>query len=348
MTSVLTRRCLLGPAILLILLGCGKKGPPVPYDVTVPKSISDLEGVVRDGKVFLRWSMPHKAVDESEMAELREFQVLREEAPLEGEWCDECPERLERFDVLRMDKMDNFSLVGDRVVYQDKRVSYANVYVYRVISVSARGYESKPSNRTVIYWDIPLDAPGRVEGTAEDRETNLHWDPVDSADGYRIYRKQEGNEFGDVPIAVVGSNEISYRDTGLSSGQVYYYMVRSIRRAGRTWLEGPGSGEISLIPKDLTPPVPPQGLLAFPLAAGIELSWQRNIEPDLLGYFVYRRDRGEGEYRRLNKFPLEAPIYIDRTVILGKFYEYAVTAVDRSTQRNESAFSESVRLVYVR
>jgi len=342
------RRCLLGSGVLLILLGCGKKGPPIPYDVTVPESISDLEGVVRGGRVFLRWSMPRQAPDKSEAAGVREFHVLREEARFEGEWCEECPERLERFDVLRMDKMDNFSLVGDRVVYQDRRVSYGHVYVYRVISVTARGYESDPSNRAVIYWDIPPSAPGRIEGAAGDGVANLRWKPVDGAEGYRIYRKQEGSEFGDAPIGAVGMNDISYRDTGLSNHLVYHYMVRAGRRVGRTWVEGPGSEEISLIPRDLTPPGPPQGLVAIPLAIGIELSWQRNTEPDLLGYFVYRRDREGGEYRRLTESPLKAPIYIDRTVILGKRYEYVVTAVDRSAQRNESAFSEPVRLVHVR
>jgi len=338
----------LAPAVLLILAGCGKKGPPIPYDVTVPEPISDLEGVVSEGKVLLRWSLPRGAPDDSEAVGLGEFQVLRAEHPLEEEWCDECPERLEPFDLLKMDKMENFSLAGDRVVYQDTRVSPAHVYVYRVTSITDRGYESDLSNRAVVFWDIPPDAPSRVQGTAEDRETSLRWETVDGAEGYRIYRGRGKGKYGEVPIGVVGPDETVFRDTGLSNEQVYYYTVRSIRRIERTWLEGSGSGEISLTPRDLTPPSPPQALLAIPLATGIELSWQRNIEPDVLGYFVYRRDQEGGEYRRLNEFPLETPIFVDETAILGRSYEYVVTAVDRSPRRNESAFSEVVRLVYVR
>lgn len=346
--SVLRREWFLGSAILLILVGCGRKGPPIPYDVTVPKAISDLEGMVREGKVFLRWSIPRKAADGSRPEEPREFRVLREEALLGGEWCEECPERLERFDVLSMERKDNFSVVGDRVVYQDRRVSYGHVYVYRVVSVTARRYESPPSNRVVVSWDIPPPAPGRVEAAADDRAVNLGWDPVDRAEGYRIYRKQAGGEFGDVPIAVVGPKEFSYNDTGVSNDQAYAYVVRPIRRVGRTWLEGPGSQEIPVNPRDLRPPLPPQGLLAIPLADGIELSWQRNIDSDLLGYFVYRKDWEGGEYSRLNELPLEVPLYVDKTAVLGEVYRYVVTAVDSSPQKNESVFSESVRVVYVR
>jgi len=346
--STPTLRWLLGAFLLLLLVGCGKKGPPIPYDVTVPTPIVDLESAIRSGRVFLRWSMPRRAPDESEMAEVSEFRILRQETPLDGEWCEECPARLEPLEVLRMDQRDNFSVAEGRVVYEDKRISHGHVYVYRVISVSARGYASELSNRAVVEWGVPPGAPSRVEGTGGDRTVNLRWNRVEETDGYRIYRKQQGSEFGDVPVAVVGPNQFSYCDTGLSNDLVYQYTVRSLRKVGRTVLEGPGSEEISMIPRDVMPPLPPERLLAIPLDLGIELSWQRNTEPDLLGYFVYRRDRGEGEYRRLNEFPLQAPVYVDRTVIVEQSYEYRVTAVDRSPQRNESGFSEAVRLVHVR
>ena len=339
---------LLGALIFLMLFGCGKKGPPIPYDATVPGPVADLESVIRDGKVFLRWSVPRDSEDEPQMAEVKEFWVLREESSLEGTWCEGCPERLERLDTLRTDQMDNFSLVGDRVVYEDRKVSYGHRYVYRVSSVSARGYASELSNRAAVEWDHPPEPPRGVEGIGEDRTVNLRWRSVEDAGAYRIYRKQRGGAFGDVPIAVVGPNQLTHRDTGLSNDVAYSYTVRSVRKVGRTDLEGPGSEEITVVPSDVRPPLPPGGLLAIPLDIGIELSWRRNTEPDLLGYFVYRRSGEAVEYMRLHEFPVQAPIYVDRTVIPGQFYEYGVTAVDNTPQSNESDFSESVGLVYVR
>jgi hypothetical protein len=342
------RRYLLIPMILFILWGCGIKGPPIPHDASVPEAVLDLEGMVREGKVFLTWAMPSRAVDGSEVGPFKGFEVFREEALLSEEWCEECPEELEPLDVLKMDERDNFSVSGDRVVYQDRRVVYGHLYVYRVKSVTGRGYRSDLSNRAVIHWDAPPEAPGRLEGSAGDRGVILHWDPVEGAEGYGIYRKQKGEEFGHVPIAVVGPKDISHEDGGLSNDLSYHYVVRAVRNIGKTRLEGPSSAEISLIPKDLTSPAPPQGLLAVPLAIGIELSWQRNTEADLLGYFVYRRERAAGKYVRLNVSPVKASVFIDREAILDRSYEYAVTAVDASPQKNESDFSESVTLNYVR
>jgi fibronectin type 3 domain-containing protein len=87
--------------------------------------------------------------------------------------------------------------------------------------------------------------------------------------------------------------------------------------------------------------------VAIPLKGGIELNWRRNQEPDLLGYYVYRRKPGEKEFKRLNKGPLEKETYIDIDAELGQDYEYAVTAVDNSARRNESPLSEEVRVKYI-
>ena len=79
----------------------------------------------------------------------------------------------------------------------------------------------------------------------------------------------------------------------------------------------------------------------------MELNWRRNREPDLLGYYVYRRKLGEKEFKRLNESPLTKETYLDTDVVLQQEYEYAVTAVDNSTQKNESPQSEEVRVKYL-
>ena len=74
------------------------------------------------------------------------------------------------------------------------------------------------------------------------------------------------------------------------------------------------------------------------------LNWRRNREPDLLGYYVYRRRPGETEFKKLNETPLEKEVYVDTHVELEQDYEYVVTAVDNSVRKNESPFSEEVRV----
>jgi fibronectin type 3 domain-containing protein len=89
------------------------------------------------------------------------------------------------------------------------------------------------------------------------------------------------------------------------------------------------------------------GLATVPLKEGVELNWRKNREPDLLGYYVYRKKVGEEKYKRLNEAPLTKETYLDKEVELEQEYDYVVTAVDNSVRRNESPFSEEVRVKYL-
>jgi fibronectin type 3 domain-containing protein len=66
-----------------------------------------------------------------------------------------------------------------------------------------------------------------------------------------------------------------------------------------------------------------------------------------LGYYVYRKKIGEEKYRKLNETPFIKEVYLDREVELGQEYDYVVTAVDNSVRRNESPYSEEIRIKYL-
>jgi fibronectin type 3 domain-containing protein len=126
----------------------------------------------------------------------------------------------------------------------------------------------------------------------------------------------------------------------------YVYAVRAVRRIVKTDVEGKGSPEVPVTPTDLTPPGSPIGLVAIPLKTGVELNWQKNREPDLLGYYVYRRKPGEREFKKVTEVPVAKETFLDSRVDQGQEYEYAMTAVDNSVRKNESPFSEEVRVTY--
>jgi fibronectin type 3 domain-containing protein len=138
-----------------------------------------------------------------------------------------------------------------------------------------------------------------------------------------------------------------FSDLNVENEKKYIYSVRAVRRVVKTDVEGKGSLGIPFTPTDLIAPVAPVGVVAIPLQNGIELNWRRNREPDLLGYNVYRRKLGEKEYKRLNESPLTQEAYLDADVVLQQEYEYVVTAVDTSTQKNESPQSEEVSVKYL-
>jgi fibronectin type 3 domain-containing protein len=171
---------------------------------------------------------------------------------------------------------------------------------------------------------------------------------VEGATGYNIYRRTDQEErFPLHPLNREPLKATQYADLNVQNDIKYVYSVRSVKRVVKTDVEGRGSPGIPATPTKLTPPTIPVGLVAIPLKEGMELNWERNAEPDLLGYYVYRRKPGEEEFRRLNVSPVTKAAYLDTDVVLEQEYEYAVTAVDNSPRRNESPRSEEVRVKYL-
>ena len=69
----------------------------------------------------------------------------------------------------------------------------------------------------------------------------------------------------------------------------------------------------------------------------IDLLWAPVIDADLAGYNLYRKEAGSSAVK-VNSDLIKAPAYRDISVISGKTYSYAVSAVD--VRGNESARSD--------
>lgn len=220
------------------------------------------------------------------------------------------------------------------------------VYTYQVVSINQRGYLSAPSNPVRIYWDYPPQRPTTVRAEGGDRRVDLSWEPVLGASGYRVYRRKEGEPYPLDPLNSELLHVTHYTDLSVQNEQKYLYSIRAVKTVVKTEVEGKGSVDVPVTPTDLFPPHAPVGLVAVPLKDGMELNWLKNEEGDLLGYNIYRRISGEGEYERLNPDPWTKTTYLDKEVKLGQKYEYVVTAVDNAPRRNESPFSESVTVTY--
>jgi fibronectin type 3 domain-containing protein len=222
------------------------------------------------------------------------------------------------------------------------------VYVYQVVSINRRGYTSSPSNPVTVYWDHPPPPPTTVSVERGDKKVALSWESVEGATGYDVYRRIEGEEeFPLDPLNKEPLKAAEYTDLSVQNDIKYIYSVRAVRRVVKTDVEGKGSPGIAVTPIKLTPPSAPVGLVAIPTKEGMELTWNRNPEPDILGYNVYRRKTGEKEFQRLNESPLPKNTYLDTDVVLQQEYEYAVTAVDNSSRRNESPRSEEVKVKFL-
>ncbi len=336
--------------ILLVILffgeGCGRKAPPVPWSTVVPKRIVDLEAKSREERLLLEWTLPKENTDRSELTDLTGFRVLRSEGDLIGDQCRGCGEK---FHVIYEVKLDPKG--GDRgkkisLFFED--LEARKVYIYQVVTFNRRGHPSAASNPATVFWDHPPHRTSAVRGEPGDKRVELNWEPVWGATGYNLYRKEEeAEEFPLQPINREVLTTTQFTDLTVENEKKYIYSVRAVKRVVKTDIEGKGSLSLPIMPTDLIPPSAPLGLVAIPLKDGMELNWRRNREPDLLGYYVYRRDVREKGFKRLHPDPLPKETYLDKEVQIGQEYEYAVTAVDRSPRRNESPLSEEVRVKYL-
>jgi hypothetical protein len=103
------------------------------------------------------------------------------------------------------------------------------------------------------------------------------------------------------------------------------YYVRAVRGT----VESDPSPQRCIRAIDVTPPVTPTGLAAITGEGAINLIWEPNIEEDLGGYVVLRREAGDATLVQLTPRPILETRYSDPTVKPGVRYTYEVRAVDR-------------------
>jgi hypothetical protein len=332
--------------VLILVSGCAKKGPPVPWESIVPKRIVDLVAIPREGRLLLEWGVPKENTDKSPLIDLVEFKILRSEGVLIGDECRGCGEKPKVVHEMKLDSKEEGEKKRMALFFEDQEAR--KVYVYQVVSINRRGYPSAPSNPVTVFWDYPPQAPGVVMAERGDKKVGLSWNPVEGATGYNVYRRTDGEEgFPLLPLNREPLKGTQYPDLSVQNEVKYIYSLRAVKRVVKTDVEGKGSPGIPVTPIKLIPPSVPVGLVAIPLKDGIELNWRKNPEPDILGYHVYRRKSGEEEFKRLNESPVTKETYLDTDVVLEQEYEYGVTAMDNSPRRNESPRSEEVRVKYL-
>ena len=131
-------------------------------------------------------------------------------------------------------------------------------------------------------------------------------------------------------------------DTSVLDGDTYTYVAQRVA----TITFGTHKLELRSLPSpvatlnfhDTFPPKAPTGLVLIPGGGfgeqpSIDLSWDANLENDVIGYNIYRSNGAA--FSKLNPEPVPVPAYRDTHVEPGQQYSYRVTAVDK--RQNESA-----------
>jgi len=337
---------LVGVALLLVV-ACGRKGPPLAPRPVIPAAVGNLRAEPREAGVLLSWTRPTRNDDGSPLTDLLEFRLFRATLGL-GQTT--APASAFSFlAAVRAEKPENAGVQGPLYVYRDdaggQGLGAGRQYRYRVRAVNQRGENGLPSADVFVEFTAAPAAPVGLTAVAGDGTVDLEWRaPGDTelVKGYNLYRGTQPGDYGPQPINARPVAETRFRDAGVENDTPYFYIVRSVSNDRPPWRESADSAPVSVVPQDFLPPAPPRGLVAIPGEGVVALTWDAGAERDILGYLVYRRELPEVVPTRLTPAPIRGTTYADRSVRPGTTYVYTVTAMDRSPRRNESAPSADV------
>ena len=158
---------------------------------------------------------------------------------------------------------------------------------------------------------------GQVTGAAvtsvSDKQLKLTWKTVSGATGYEVYRATAKNGTYQ-KIKTLSST--SYADTGVTTGETYYYKIRAYVTSQGKNTYGEFSSSVS------AKAVPAVTSAAVTSAAynQLKVTWKKIS--GATGYEIYRSTAKNGTYQKIKT--LSSTSYTDKSVTTGKTYYYKI------------------------
>jgi hypothetical protein len=320
-------KLLCAAAAALLLSGCGYIGEPLYPLLNIPNRVTDLAAVQRGSAIIFQFTLP-ALTTEGKQARIGQVEVGIGENTQGAFDTKEWAAHAKRIN-LAFEKQKHILSETPAAPWVGKEL---------VIAVKVSGVNKRDagwSNLAIVNVAPPMAAPADVEAKAVAEGVLVRWQGP--AGRYRVFRRAEQDQAVSLMTTVEGNQ---WLDTTTEYDKQYHYIIQAVQQAGSGEVESEVSQEAVVTPVDKFPPAVPKGLNAIAAAQNIELVWERNTEPDLAGYRLYRAV-GDGKLEKIADIQ-NVPSYSDRKLESGKRYRYAVSAVDRLG--NESKQSEPVEI----
>jgi hypothetical protein len=338
------------------LVGCGKVGPIVAPERRLPLPPDGMHAVVAERAIVVSWSNPRVRADGTRLRDLAVVRLFRRE-----EAADAAPkpamlsgDRVVGYEEIARIPLDVAPPAGVQVqggtvsVTDSAGLSYGRRYVYVTTAEDGIGRSSPPSERLVVTLLAGPAAPPGLDAQAGDKEVRLKWEApgsfLDGAAAAGELRYVVLRAVGDGALAPVTPEPITgttFTDKGLENDTAYRYAIQAVRVDPEGTARGAASAAVAATPVDTTPASAPTRLIGIPAEGSVRLAWNASPEEDVALYAVYRAE-GTGTFLRIATTQRITTVYTDRGVQSGRTYRYAVTALDRARQANESARSNEV------
>lgn len=308
--------------VVLLFCACGKKGDPMPKGLPLAGGIRDLSGEVKDGVLFLSFTIPQKNMDGSEAKDLAGFRVFKS--------CGTCIGAFEPFKTISFEAQKGYAIYNGRLYIYDDDLMNGYEYGYKVYPYTTKGTRGDPSNTLMVKWERPPEPPKNVSAVPNDGRVELRWSKEEGY-FYNVYR-YDGNTY---PLFAVNPARLSsdfFLDSGLTNNKKYTYEVRRVKESGGIFREGEGT-KIEATPVDKTPPRQPEMVKAVKKGNLVSITWKENTEKDFAGYNIYIVIGDKKQ--KINREHFKENSFLDKKVPDERFVSYYVTALDEAGNESE-------------
>jgi fibronectin type 3 domain-containing protein/predicted small lipoprotein YifL len=234
--------------IVLLLTGCGRRGPLVSPEALAPAPIADLRLEQQGGQFLVSWTRPGGEVGGGALKDLAVFQIFKREVLPPGEDCEECPTAYRLMKSIDLEYPQGVIVLGNSYVYMDNDLAEGKTYRYKAYSVKKDGTMSRTSNRAGRKKVAP-PLPPVLKVASSLSGVVLEWGGATPSangriEGYNIYRKQNGETIYHSPLNGTPVREATFEDKRVEWGKQYDYTVRTVALVDGETVESVPSNEV--------------------------------------------------------------------------------------------------------
>ena len=257
---------------------------------------------------------------------------------------------------IKVDSIDNQIYTGSKIEpdvvikYNDNiliknvdyKLSYAKNLSIGSATVKINGIGIYTGTKTVTFKIVPKTVTGIKEVQQATSKIKLTWKKDSKASGYYIYRSTSKDGNYKKIATVTGYSKNYYTDyKNLSSGEIYYYKIRSYKKINSKYYYGYYSDVYTASTKCSKPSI----IVTSPKTKNIKVSWKKINGAD--GYRVYRATNKNGTYS-LDKTIINGSTlsYTNTGLIKGKTYYYKVKAY--KIVNNKKIYSDYSSVKYIK
>ena len=214
---------------------------------------------------------------------------------------------------------------SSRFFYEDSTVESNKRYNYCV--ATENGAVSSVVGSQNKYHKF-LGAPVFTESRNAENGVKLSWKNVAGAVNYELYRKNSANDEWTLLATVKGN---SYIDESIEKGNTCFYALKTVGSDTKSSMNSAVS--VSRV-------TPPKSIDFKNTDSGIVVSWESVSEAK--GYAIYRKAKGENEWKKIGETSFAATNYNDISAE-GGYYTYGVTA---TLEKSESLMTTKDGTIY--